>query len=59
MPHYSFEIHDKILYKKQTKLLVHLLKKINIKLSPDIILLIVKYTSNVSLDEYRMEAYLY
>jgi hypothetical protein len=58
MPHYSFKIHNKILYKKQTKLLVHLLK-INIKLSPDIILLIVKYTSNVSLDEYRMEAYLY
>ena len=40
------------------KLLAHLLK-IDIELSSDIILLIVKYTSNVSLDEYRMEAYLY
>ena len=58
MPHYSFKIHNKILYKKKRKLLIHLLK-INIKLSPDIILLIVKYTSDVSLDEYRMEAYLY
>ncbi len=58
MPHYSFEIHDKILYKKRKKLLVHLLH-CNIKLSPDIILLIVKYISDVSLDEYRMEAYMY
>jgi hypothetical protein len=58
MPHYSFKIHNKILYKKQKKLFAHLLKK-DIELSSDIILLIVKYTSNVSLDEYRMEASLY
>ena len=58
MPHYSFKIHNKILYKKRKKLLVHLLHY-NIKLSSDIILLIVKYISDVSLGEYRMEAYIY
>jgi hypothetical protein len=31
----------------------------DIELPSDIILLIVKYISNVSLDEYRMEASLY
>ena len=58
MPHYSFKIHNKILYKKRKKLLAYLLK-IDIELPSDIILLIVKYISNVSLDEYRMEASLY
>jgi len=58
MPHYSFKIHNEILYKKRKKLLTHLLK-IDIELPSDIILLIVKYISNVSLDEYRMEAHLY
>ncbi|SVA34114.1 uncharacterized protein METZ01_LOCUS86968 [marine metagenome] len=58
MPHYSFEIHNKILYKKRKKLLVYLLH-CNIKLSSDIILLIVKYISDVSLSEYRMESYIY
>ncbi len=58
MPHYSFKIHNEILYKKQKKLLAHLLK-IDIELPSDIILLIVKYISDVSLDEYRMEAHLY
>jgi hypothetical protein len=58
MPHYSFKIHNEILYKKRKKLLAHLLK-MDIELPSDIILLIVKYISNVSLDEYRMEASLY
>ena len=58
MPHYSFKIHNEILYKKRKKLLAHLLK-MDIELPSDIILLIVKYISDVSLDEYRMKAYLY
>jgi|ETNmetMinimDraft_18_1059904.scaffolds.fasta_scaffold13176_1 hypothetical protein len=50
MPHYNLKIHNKILYKKQKKLSSHI--KNIIKLSSDIIQLIVKYTSNVSLEEY-------
>ena len=50
MPHYNLKIHNKILCKKQKKLSSHI--KNIIKLSSDIIQLIVKYTSNVSLDEY-------
>ncbi len=56
MPYYNLKIHNEILNKKQKELLSHILK-INIKISHDIIKLIVKYTSNVSLHEYRMESY--
>ena len=50
MPHINIKICDIILYKKQKKFSLHI-KKFK-KLSSDIIQLIVKYTSNVSLEEY-------
>jgi len=50
MPHINIKICDIILCKKQKKLSLHI-KKFK-KLSSDIIQLIVKYTADVSLEDY-------